>query len=58
MNCIMTVNFKYYFLETEIDLQAVKKKDEKKIKRYIFCSLKKKCCLKYILIQSFTRSVK
>ena len=59
MSCVMTVNFKHYLSKTEIDLQAVKERDEKKRnEKCIFCSLRKKCCLKYILAQSFTRSVK
>ena len=51
----MIISFRHYFLKTEIDLQAVKERDKKK---HIFCSLRKKCCLKYLLAQSFIKSVK
>ena len=30
ISCVMTVNFKHYLSETEIDLQTVKERDEKK----------------------------
>ena len=46
ISCVMTVNFRHYFSETEIDLQTVKERNEKRRnKRHIFCNSKKKCCL-------------